>query len=430
MKRISELKRIILFGAGDGAIYRYFREKYENKIIAVLDNDQSKWGDKVYAPEVLKNYINNNVDVIVTTYQYWGQIEKQIKEIGWTNNIIIAQRDLADFKEVDFRFFEAGLTQAVPKVHTCFVELSGICNCKCVYCCFHGAQNHKEIKKLMTWETLEKTVQQLKTIPSLKTISNIGAGETFVHPEWYEMTKYMVENLECEKLAMYTNGMLLSKDNVKKMLDLPIKKSLAISIDGNSPEENDFYRVGSDYEKIKENVYTLLEMNNKSENQISIVIRNCHPIEKEVFDEYHGIINPNFTADIPEYLRKDFPDIAITGTYTIVYKDKETEVHPDNLPYYVAKMPEEDAFCMSPFTEMAIDSQGNLLRCACGNGNNNYFGNVFDDNILDLWINDDVMRRTRNSFLNGGKDKPFCFGCSQSGDDDYWLYTGASRSEE
>ena len=50
------------------------------------------------------------------------------------------------------------------------------------------------------------------------------------------------------------------------------------------------------------------------------------------------------------------------------------------------------------------------------------FGNVYNDDIYELWKNDEIMVRTRNSFLKGDEDKPFCSGCSQNGSAEYWLY--------
>lgn len=428
MRSIKELEKIILFGAGSGAIYRYFTEFYSEKVMLVVDNDSLKWGEgtfKVFPPSELEKYRDReDVRIVITTYKYWDEILTQLQENGWKREIIVAYRDLIEFKEIEFKLFERGIDAKNPEPITCMVELSGICNCKCVYCCYHGVQNIKKEKKgLMSWDTLRETVARLKNIPSLKNILIAGAGETFVHPEWYEMTKFVIDSLNCERLIMCTNGMLLTKSNIEKILRLPVAKELTISIDGMSPEDNDYYRIGSNYERIKENIHILLKMKEKWESDLNIIIRNCYPITKKAYDEKQGIINPCFSAEVPLYLKRDFPELPITSSYTIVYEDDNHKEPSNSLHYYNARMPYENAYCLSPFAEMAIDNEGCLLRCACGVAGIECFGNVYDDDVYELWKNDEIMMRTRNSFLNRDDDKPFCFGCPQKGPCEYWLYT-------
>lgn len=436
MKRINELDKIILFGAGKGCIFHYFVRYYENRIVFAVDNDPLKWKSldgslRICPPEEIQNYLGqDDVAIVVTTYKDWDSIENQIKDYGWQREIIIADRDLAEFKEIEFRLFAQGANPRNPEPQKCFVELSGICNCSCKYCCYHGIQNIKAGQKtLISWETLKRTVSQLERIPSLRVISNIGQGETFVHPEWFEMSRYMVERLHCNQLSMYTNGMLLTRENVKKMMRLPILKELTISIDGRTAQDNDHYRVGSQYKRIKENLDVLKEEMGEGVKDLRVIIRNCYPITKNEFSKNGGVINPTFSVPIPDYLRNDFPDFEIVSSYAIVFTDVEHKAKSKGLKYYRAVMPRENRNCLSPFTDMAINNRGDLLRCECGFAGMESFGNVYNDDIYELWKTDGIMTRTRNSFLREDNDKPFCAGCPQNGSEEYWLYAGDQGEE-
>lgn len=107
MKENILKKKWIIFGAGNGHIYRYLLEKYWNNIIAIVDNDCQKWestynGIKMHSPNWLKDVDKEQTIVIIATYGHWEEISAQLEELGWKDNSIIAKTELECINSYEF----------------------------------------------------------------------------------------------------------------------------------------------------------------------------------------------------------------------------------------------------------------------------------------------------------------------------------------
>lgn len=420
----------VLFGASEGDFTRYLAEKAKN-MIAVIDNDTSKWGKewcgkKIYSPAILDGLNKDKVLVILANDRYQIEMKKQLEELGWQGNYIVAKDDLKDLSNsYDYFAYCSGIDLYNYEPVWLNLELSGICNCKCFYCPFHGLQNIKEgQKRLMTWDTLISVINQIKRIPSIKKLSTTGAGELFVNPEWYEMLEFFVSQTSISYVNMYTNGILLNEKNVEKLISLNIEKlELEISIDGKTPEENDSYRVGSDYGKIKKNI-RYLENRIKEESacdRIKIIITNCYPISEQMLQIQNFKIDSK-VAEVPEFLKKDFPGITLISQYTFLNQKTEDDASLKTLKSLKVSWPDNFRYrCLNLFQWMAINNKGELLRCPCGYAGIEAIGNVFKDDIYTVWKEDEQMNQARKNFIKGNMEMDFCKGCPGKGIGEYYL---------
>lgn len=306
------------------------------------------------------------------------------------------------------------------------IELSGICNCSCIYCPFHGLGNCKEGQKsLMSWDTLNAVIEQIRKIPSIKRLSTTGAGEIFMHPEWYEMLQLFFKKTGIKEVNIYTNGMLLNEKNIEKLLMLNVEKlELEVSIDGKSAEENDYYRVGSHYEKVKANMKLLEERINQENlnSRVTIIITNCYPITEQNLKKINYKINSKI-AEVPPFLKKDFPNVVLVSQNTFLYKTDDNAEKLKKLKSQKVSWPDDFYHrCVNLFHRLAINNRGELLRCSCGHAGIEGIGDVFSDDIYKLWKSDEKMNLAREHFVLGDRTMDFCEGCPGKGIGEYYLF--------
>ena len=418
-------KKIIIFGAGNTEknITTYITENYEN-IICIVDNDSKKWnqernGYPIMPPDHICNYQSDeSVILVIATFLYHDEIKKQLADLGWEKErMVVAIDEIPFFKSMEFMAYlqNTDLYNPVPTLLN--VELSGYCNCKCVYCPFHGEPGLKNGHKgFMSWETMEAIIKWVKKIPSINTVDTTGPGEIFLNRNWFEMLEELLVSTNIEYVIIYTNGMLLTEDNVKKITSLSAKKvKVEISIDGKTPEENDEYRIGAKYTVIRDNIYAARKIFASTPTKVELIITNCNPATLEEIEESNYQLDSKYN-DIPQFLQDDFEGIALTSQKTFYYgkgelsKFKTVEIEwPEN----------ERNGCLNLFYRLPISYEGKLLRCSCGQAGIDGIGSVFSDDILELWYNDELIQKARKNFLEKNLEEDFCTGCPGKGKGKY-----------
>lgn len=413
-------KKIVLFGAVENEGLRAFIEKGFH-IAKFIDNDPRKIGKRikeirVEQVESLKNDDLDELVVVITTNRHIEEMENQIRSYGVTD-YYVAVRDIDEFKNPEDIASFSGIKTDNPMPTILNLELSGVCNLRCIYCPFHGFLNLKKDKGLMTWGILNKILDQLSMFETFETLSVVGAGELFLHPEWYEMTCCIIERLGVSKLIIYTNGMLLNKENVYKIKKIKnVNIELEVSIDGENPSECDLYRVGSSYDNIRENV-KFAEKELCGEGTVRITIFNLCLADDQSLKDDGYIIDQN--NDPPSFLKEDFPNLHIVsrkpnldfGIKGIIPGFKKVKIQKKP-PY---------PYCWNTFNRMAINYRGGLLRCSCGRAGIKEIANVMEDDILQIWKTDVMMEKAREHILSGSFETDFCTGCELKGKDPYYV---------
>lgn len=420
---ISELrnsnKTIVLFGAVDNIFSRYFCGEDFN-VKKIVDNDvrlkdKVLNGIKIYPVNSLNEEDKNNTVVIIMSQRHSKEMIKQIEQYS-IKEYYVAEEDFEDFDDLSIVLKQSGIDVKNLSPTIVNIELSGRCNLKCVYCPFHGVLAKKEQKGIMNWETLYKLVDQLKDIKTIKKLTVVGNGELFVNPEWFEMLNYILEKISIDNLQMYTNGMLLNKKEVDKINKIKnVKKiDLEVSIDGKTPDECERFRVGAVYETIKNNLRYALKVFNE---KIDVTIFNLYLADEEETRLNDYMVE--YANQPPAYLMSDFPLLKIVSRKAVLDGDEEGEI-PGFKKIKINKKPPYSE-CINTFNRMAIDYQGNLVRCSCSKGFCQRIGNIENDNLLECWINDDELNLARKHLLEKSSDIDFCSGCELKGKEPYYV---------
>jgi MoaA/NifB/PqqE/SkfB family radical SAM enzyme len=134
------------------------------------------------------------------------------------------------------------------------VESAIACNLKCVMCPWRGMAEEAENRGIMTpavWEAIRPYLDRVQSIDFT------GGGEPLLQPklvEWIADAK----NAGCET-GFLSNGLLLTEEKLKKILDAGINW-ICISMDGADAEMYNKIRVGSNFDRVCENVANIARL--------------------------------------------------------------------------------------------------------------------------------------------------------------------------
>ena len=160
------------------------------------------------------------------------------------------------------------------------VESAIACNLKCVMCPWREIAKKAENHGIMTpavWEAIRHYLNRVQSVDFT------GGGEPLLQPhlaEWIaDATK-----AGCET-GFLSNGLLLKEDKLKKILDAGIKW-ICISMDGATAEMYNEIRVGSNFDRVCENVANIARLRSGSvpKTMINFVLMdmNAHQMEEMV----------------------------------------------------------------------------------------------------------------------------------------------------
>jgi len=134
-------------------------------------------------------------------------------------------------------------------------EVTNICNLNCRMCFKRGISetNYEN----MSLEVFKKALNDAHPTTG---VTFVGLGEPLLNPDFYEM---LVESKKRDLIVNFvTNGTALTEDWCKKLVDLKIDK-VSVSFDGATKETYEKIRMGSNFEKVIENIKMFVNTRNE-----------------------------------------------------------------------------------------------------------------------------------------------------------------------
>jgi MoaA/NifB/PqqE/SkfB family radical SAM enzyme len=160
------------------------------------------------------------------------------------------------------------------------VESAIACNLSCVMCPWREITKNSENRGFMSQEVWESIRSYLSEI---KSIDFTGGGEPLLQPK---LPEWIVEaHAQGCETGFLSNGLLLRKDKLQRILDAGVDW-ICISMDGADAEMYEKIRIGSNFERVCENVGNIakLRSGNRPKTMINFVIMdmNFHQVEEIV----------------------------------------------------------------------------------------------------------------------------------------------------
>ena len=157
------------------------------------------------------------------------------------------------------------------------IESAIACNLRCVMCPWREITKNVENHGLMSQEIWESIRPHL---PEIKSIDFTGGGEPLLQPH---LPEWIAEAhaAGCET-GFLSNGLLLKKETLQQILDAGIDW-ICISMDGADAGMYETIRIGSNFERVCENVANIAELRsgNRPRTMINFVLMdmNFHQVE-------------------------------------------------------------------------------------------------------------------------------------------------------
>lgn len=413
------MEQVVVFGCGETADSYFDKISKRFTITAYADNNPNLWGKekngvKIIAPA----QIPNDISVLAASQSFYPEIIASTIANRDTNLYVLVNGEIlahypgnnqTDKLEFDYPPHETNLKNLQ-------LGLSSVCNSKCQYCLYHSEHSGYQFHQgFMSESVLEKVIKQISALPShdnsFEKLSLIGDGETLLHPQWFDFVcRVLRAKSSIQQCVIYTNGMLLTQENVEKLQQVPVEKlDIALSVDGLSPEDCEYWRKGEKFSIIRKNINNAFKI---LEERANFIITGCVVLPQSI-DVTSARDVEGFLKYSSEWLKHEFPFAKCIAGLALPFIE--------NIPG--TKIVEASVFpkictCDNPFHHIAIFANGDILSCPCGyifkNNEDFRIGNVKKDNLMNVFYDSPIFNQLRNDLMDG-KKPVLCGRCNQLG---------------
>jgi MoaA/NifB/PqqE/SkfB family radical SAM enzyme len=274
------------------------------------------------------------------------------------------------------------------------IEVTTRCNLKCIIC---EHTYWDEPNRDMTFDEFKSIVDQF---PRLKWIGLTGIGESFINKDFMEMLRYVKsKNVFVE---LYDTFFFIDRGVAEGLIDMRLDMLFA-SIDAATKETYEKIRVGSNFDRVIDNVRTLIELKKLKGSAYPQIA-------------FHYIVNKENLRDLPQYMdlvhsivqgeevtiqvtRMLHEFEAIKGLFVEVPSDIVNEVERKAEEFGISVRWNEDVPQIKPpiskcieWTMPFIFVTGHVIPCCSGNeaGHRDFqkrtaLGNVFEQSFKEIW---------------------------------------------
>jgi len=312
-----------------------------------------------------------------------------------------------------------------------FVEVTNLCNLKCIMC-NHGDHNFHRPLGVMKLKEYVKILEEVDTISAnIWEFSPYWLGESFIHPQINEILSLTstIKNKggKFVHFNIHTNGVQLTDSNLVAIVNSSLN-SILFSIDAATAETYSKIRIGGDFEKVIQNIKKLRQMRDSKRTdkkpaiiaQFILMDENAHELKKfiDMFRNF-GFKNFVYSANPAENPYKDidvqdtlFPNVDEDTVFikalepnAFTKKQKHREITSRK------KHKGGRTACASLFKMLSIAVNGEATACCRDDQVSMSIGNVFKDGLSGVWFSE-KLKEMRLAHIKGEFDKvPKCKSC-------------------
>lgn len=339
-------------------------------------------------------------------------------------NLILRRRFRFDFELIPYRaenlswrkignFFLAGLNQYLPRPRPfgkpvfAQVEPANFCNLSCPLC-LTVSESHARPAAVLPFDVFRRFIDEVGD--TLLLIVFWNWGEPFLNPDLCRM-------LACAKAKgilthCSTNGNVRFDEEKAREIVRSGLDTLIFGVDGATPETYAKYRVGGDFNRVLDNIRTLLRVRKElgsatprinlrfvvmSQNEVEIP--RITEIARELGVDFFTLKTVDMPADLGDQLDSCY---APSEQKYRRYEYEETA--------YVRKS--RRFRCIRPWKRITLDATGTVIACEYDYRNGNPFGSIASgDSALSVWKSP-AAQVFRRGFRFGWNDCYFCANCT------------------
>ncbi len=265
------------------------------------------------------------------------------------------------------------------------IEPTNRCDLKCRMC-FSRTSGRKQGD--MSIENFAKIIDELVTIPTIKSVSVNMGGEPLLHPDFEQMLELISGH--GWRTGFSTNGMLLTPKICKKIVVTMVSQvDIGLDATGSKVEE---LRPGINYEVVKRNIRTLLTMRMATNQYYPLIGINCAFTESHLLKDILSLATE--MTPLVDVIR-----ILPTVNQNLTYQETARLLKQDTKP---------SEYCASPDYYMGILWNGDVIPCCVDLSAKTTMGNVFDEGVLGVFNNskyEKLSEASHSKFYSGELSK-------------------------
>jgi len=291
------------------------------------------------------------------------------------------------------------------------MEPTNFCNLRCEHC---QVTHWDKAKKRLTMEKFKKWIRHFSLASRIKLQ---GMGEPFLNKELPDIIK------ELEKKSFYikviSNGTILT-DAVHEAVTQTKNFCITISFDGADKKIFEKIRIGSNFDKIKENITKIINSKSRKSKVSTFMVgfeENKEQIKPTIelmaklgVEEFHlrlFVINfgqNDLNSKTLKHQIKFNNKVHLKDEFLDIAKKNNIKMHLSNQLY------DEKNQCPWPWLGTYVDTEGYVIPCCCiGNAEIYNFGNLDKEDFHTIWYSKKYQQFRRQIRSN---DIPkFCRSC-------------------
>lgn len=267
------------------------------------------------------------------------------------------------------------------------IELINSCNINCI-CCSAPINTRK--KGYMSLSLFKKIIDEASNI-GIKKIKPFLHGESFLHPRFIEMVRY-IKSKKNLGIIITTNGSMLDEKKSKLLFQsgLDYEDEVVFSVLGYSKELHERVMQGIKHEDILTNIQTFLKLRRKYDSNVRVLVSFSRMPENEHEEK-----------EFIKFWQKKVDDVQIFNVSKSFKKYKDSKI----------VTPQRNKTCSVIWKILGIYWNGDVPICITDLNGDFIVGNLKDQSIVEIW-NGKQFSSVRNLHRkNQFKKIPLCSKC-------------------
>lgn len=259
------------------------------------------------------------------------------------------------------------------------VEVSSLCNARCVYCA-HSKPDHGGVwQGNMSMELFEKVLHDIKEFPEKpKQMETFMFGEPLCNPLLPEMITLAKKEDVVDRITFTTNGLLLTPGKTDALMSSEGIDIIRISLQGLSAGAYEkICAVKVNFDEFLENLRYLYDHKGKCQIRMKIadIALKDVPDGEKKFEEMFGEISDSIFIEhiLPLYQDMDYDKIDKNINKTVMNgreNVKTTHIHK---------------VCHRPFFRVRVAANGLVTSACCDTPNDIVYGDINKNTLYEIW---------------------------------------------
>ena len=217
---------------------------------------------------------------------------------------ILPSSQLKVLKRIKFYYlrvvYRVRLLRRISTISAIHLEFVNYCNLKCKWCSLDRVQKRCAMKEDLLCRLFDNLLSD-KRLRSVKTLNLWNGGEILLHPRLLDMLNivkrykaaFAERRIPFPAIHLITNGIELTSELSRDLVNLDIADSIFFSVDGGSREKYEELRKGAKWDTIYRNIVDFVKINNgKIRTGINCVVENDKELTTDwMTDEFRRLLD-------------------------------------------------------------------------------------------------------------------------------------------